>query len=86
MEVGQFLEGKLTPALGEESARLRATGYATALDQAPGTIKRATGQSRFEQLGEIMTPEQIAVLESVRDDLARAKLAESQALTITVLR
>lgn len=79
MEVGQFLEGKLTPALGEESARLRATGYATALDQAPGTIKRATGQSRFESLGQIMTPEQIAVLESVRDDLARAKLAESQA-------
>jgi hypothetical protein len=79
MEVGQFLEGKLTPALGEESARLRATGYATALDQAPGTIKRATGQSRFESLAQIMTPEQIAVLESVRDDLARAKLAESQA-------
>lgn len=79
MEVGQFLEGKLTPALGEESARLRATGYATALDQAPGTIKRATGQSRFESLSQIMTPEQIAVLESVRDDLARAKLAESQA-------
>lgn len=79
MEVGQFLEGKLTPALGEESARLRATGYATALDQAPGTIKRATGQSRFESLSQIMTPEQIAVLEPVRDDLARAKLAESQA-------
>lgn len=79
MEVGQFLEGKLTPALGEETARLRATGYATALDQAPGTLKRATGQSRFEELSQIMTPDQIKVLESVRDDLARAKLAEVQA-------
>jgi hypothetical protein len=79
MQVGQFLEGKLKPALGEESARLRATGYATALDQAPGTIKRATGQSRFDELTQIMTPDQIKVLESVRDDLARAKLAESQA-------
>ena len=79
MQVGQFLEGKLTPALGEESARLRAAGYAGALEQAPGTIKKATGQSRYEQLSEIMTPDQIAVLESVRDDLARAKLAELQA-------
>ena len=79
MQVGQFLEGKLTPALGEESARLRATGYATALDQAPGTIKRATGQSRFDELSQVMNPDQIKVLESVRDDLARAKLAESQA-------
>jgi len=79
MQVGQFLEGKLTPALGEETARLRAAGYAGALDQAPGTIKRATGQSRFDELSQVMTPDQIKVLESVRDDLARAKLAESQA-------
>jgi hypothetical protein len=79
MQVGQFLEGKLTPALGEETARLRAAGYAGALDQAPGTIKRATGQSRFDELSQVMTPDQIKVLESVRADLARAKLAESQA-------
>lgn len=79
MQVGQFLEGKLTPALGEETARLRAAGYAGALNQAPGTIKRATGQSRFDELSQVMTPDQIKVLESVRDDLARAKLAESQA-------
>jgi hypothetical protein len=79
MQVGQFLEGKLTPALGEETARLRAAGYAGALDQAPNTIKRATGQSRFDELSQVMTPDQIKVLESVRDDLARAKLAESQA-------
>lgn len=79
MQVGQFLEGKLTPALGEESARLRAAGYATALEQAPSTIKKATGQSRYEQLSEIMTPEQIAILDSVRADLARSKLNEAQA-------
>jgi hypothetical protein len=79
MQVGQFLEGKLTPSLGEETARLRAAGYAGALEQAPGTIKRATGQSRFDELSQVMTPEQIKVLESVRADLARAKLAEAQA-------
>jgi hypothetical protein len=42
-------------------------------------FKRATGQSRFESLRQILTPQQIAALEAVRDDLARAKLAEQQA-------
>lgn len=79
MQVGQYLEGKLTPALGEETARLRAAGYATALENAPGTIKRSTGQSRFEQLSEVLTPEQIKIVEDVRADLARAKATEAQA-------
>jgi hypothetical protein len=79
MQVGQFLEGKLTPALGEETARLRAAGFATALENAPGTIKRATGQSRFDDLSQILTPEQLKVVQDVRADLARAKAAELQA-------
>lgn len=79
MEVGQFLEGKLKPALGEETARLRAAGFATALENAPGTIKRATGESRFQTLSEVLTPEQVKILEDVRADLARAQLAERQA-------
>lgn len=79
MQVGQFLEGKLKPALGEETARLRAAGYAGALESAPGTIKRATGESRFQNLSEVLTPDQIKVLEDVRADLARARQAEAQA-------
>jgi hypothetical protein len=79
MQVGQFLEGKLTPALGEETARLRAAGFATAMENAPGTIKRATGQTRFEQLSEVLTPEQLKIVENVRADLARAKATEAQA-------
>jgi len=79
MQVGQYLEGKLTPALGEETARLRSAGYAAALKEAPGTIKRATGQSRFDQLSDILDPDQIKILEGVRDDLARNKLMEAQA-------
>lgn len=79
MQVGQFLEGKLTPALGEETARLRAAGFATAMENAPGTIKRATGQTRFEQLSEVLTPEQLRIVEDVRADLARAKATEAQA-------
>jgi len=79
MQVGQYLEGKLKPALGEETANLRAAGFAGALENAPATLKTATGQSRFQQLTEILNPEQIAVIESVRADLARAKLTEQQA-------
>jgi hypothetical protein len=80
MQVGQFLESKLTPALGEETARLRATGYATALEQAPQTIKKATGETRYATLEEMFKsdPEALKSLHAVRDDLARQ--AKSEAL------
>lgn len=79
MAVGQFLEGKLKPALGEESARLRATGFAGAMENAPGTIKRATGEARFEKLSEVLTPDQLKILEDVKSDLARSATTELQA-------
>jgi len=79
MQVGQFLESKLTPSLGEETARLRASGYANALEQAPSTIKKSTGQTRFQSLDEIMTPDQMKILKSVEKDLARNALTELQA-------
>lgn len=79
MEVGQYLEGKLTPALGEETAALRATGFAGAMENAPATLKKSTGQTRFQKLTEIFDPEDMAKLEAVRADLARAKLTEQQA-------
>jgi hypothetical protein len=79
MQVGQYLEGKLMPALGEETAALRASGFAGAMENAPTTLKTSTGQSRFQKLTEVLDPEDIAKLESVRADLARAKLTEQQA-------
>lgn len=79
MQVGQYLEGKLKPALGEETANLRAAGFAGAVENAPATLKTATGQTRFQQLSQILEPEQLAAIESVRADLARAKLTEQQA-------
>jgi hypothetical protein len=78
MKVGQFLESKLVPALGEETARLRAAGYAGALDQAPATIKRATGETRFQSLEDIFKNDAQALkaLRDVRDDLARQAKSE----------
>lgn len=78
MQVGQFLESKLTPALGEETAKLRAQGYSTALEQAPSTIKKATGETRFSTLEDMFKsdPEALKALHSVRDDLARQAKSE----------
>lgn len=78
MQVGQYLEGKLTSPLvaGEE----RAGVFATAVKDAAGTIKRATtGEARFKALTDVLTPDQVRVVESIRDDLARAKRTEIQA-------
>lgn len=70
MQIGQFLENKLVPAL-DEQGRQKAGVYAQALQDAPNTIKRATGAPRFEKLSEALTPDQLAVVNSVKDDLAR---------------
>lgn len=70
MQVGQEIENRLVPALSED-AKQRAASYAQALRDAPGTIKRATGQPRFESLDQIMNPQQMQTLGNVQKDLAR---------------
>jgi len=70
MRVGQFLEGKLTNALDEDAPQ-RAAAYAQALREAPATtVRKVTGTPRFEKLTDVLTPEQVKAVESVRDDLA----------------
>lgn len=78
MEVAQFLERKLAPALGEDTARLRSVGYAGALEAAPATIKKATGETRFKTLEEMFKsdPESLKALHDIRDDLARQAKSE----------
>jgi hypothetical protein len=71
MQIGQYLEQKLTPALSEEAPQ-RAATYAGALRDAPGTIKRATGAPRFDNLSQALTPKQLEAVTAVRDDLARS--------------
>lgn len=75
MEIGQFLQGKLTSGLGAE----RPGVFAEAVKEAPTTIKRAvTGAPRAETLSELLTPQQVSAIESVRADLARGELFRSQ--------
>jgi hypothetical protein len=78
MEVGQYLEGKLTSPLvaGEE----RAGVFANAVRDAAGTIKRATtNEARFKALTDVLTPDQVRVVEAIRDDLARTAKTKMQA-------
>ena len=78
MEVGQYLEGKLTAPL--EGAPERAGMFAAAVKDAPGTLKRATtGEARFKELTDVLTPEQAGIVNAVRDDLNRAQTTKTQA-------
>jgi len=78
MEVGQYLEGKLTAPL--EGGAERAGAFATAVKDAPGTLKRATtGEARFKELTDVLTPEQAGVVNAIRDDLNRVQTTKTQA-------
>lgn len=69
MEVGQYLEGKLTSAVNEN--KLTPAAFASAVENAPATIKRATGMPRFESMSQILDPSDMAKLNGIRADLAR---------------
>ena len=77
MEVGRFLENRLTQPLTEEATR--AGMFAGAIREAPATIKRATGQTRFSYLSDVLTPEQIRTVDNIRRDLAREEQANALA-------
>jgi hypothetical protein len=78
MQVGQYLEGKLKPAIETEVGE-RAGAFSEAVKNAPGTIKRSTGQSRYTQLTQVLTPDQVKIVEGIRKDLAREAEFTSQA-------
>jgi hypothetical protein len=75
MEVGEFLEKKLMGAKGEE----RPGVFATAVREAPTTIKKATGQPRFEKLSDVLAPNQVKIVEDIQKDLRRQLAAQEQA-------
>lgn len=78
MEVGQYLEGKLTAPL--EGGTQRANVFATAVRDAAGTLRRATtNEARFKALTDVLDPAQVQVVNAIRDDLARAAETARQA-------
>lgn len=79
MEIGQYLESKLLSPLAEEAPQ-RAGVFATAVEQAPTTIKRSLeGAPRFEKLSDVLTPEEVRKVDAIRADLAREAEANRMA-------
>lgn len=77
MQVAQELQKALTaPVTGEAT---RAGMFARAAEEAPKTIKRATGQEFFTKLEDVLSPEEMSIVNDVRDEFRRTQLAKDQA-------
>ena len=75
MQVGQYLQDKLTSATGAE----RTPAFAQAVRDAPGTIKKATGAPRFTRLDQVLNPKQEQAVQGVLSDLQRRTASEALA-------
>lgn len=67
MEIGQQLQSALQSGTGVE----RPGVFANAVRNAPQTIKKATGQTRFDDLAKALTPQQMASVDTVSKELMR---------------
>lgn len=70
MDVGQQLEQKLTQPLREDAAQ-RSGVFASAVRDSTSTLKKATGEPRFQELEDVLTGRQLQSVQGVQDDLAR---------------
>lgn len=77
MQVAQELQTALTAPLTGEATR--AGMFARAAEEAPKTIKRATGQEFFTKLEDVLSPEEMNLVNDVRDEFRRTQLAKDQA-------
>ena len=57
----------------------RAGMFARAVEEAPKTIKKATGQQYFKKLEDVLEPEDMEIVNDIRDEFRRTKLADEQA-------
>jgi hypothetical protein len=71
MQVGQYLLGKLRTPLDQE----RAGAFGLAVKDAASTIKRSTGETRFDNLGQIINKQAEKDVNSVLADLIRTQKA-----------
>jgi hypothetical protein len=78
MQVGQYLENKLIPAL-EGKANLKSEAFATALKDAPKTIQNSTGVPRYKDLAEMFTPDELQVFQGITKELQRKSKFEEAA-------
>jgi len=77
MQIAQELQRALTKPLTGEATR--ASTFAGAIEAAPRTIKRATGQQFFDRLEDILEPSEMKVVNDIREEFRRNQLAKEQA-------
>lgn len=75
MEIGDYLSKKLQAPFEKE----RAGAFATAVENAAGTIKKSTGIPRYEKLSDVLTSNEVGAVNSVLADLKRSSKAEELA-------
>lgn len=81
MEIGDYLVNKLQTPLDKEMAGV----FASAVENAAGTIKKSTGAPRFEKLSDVLTPREVGVVNSVVADLRRASKADELARKLSTV-
>jgi len=77
MRVAQELQRALIEPVTEGATR--AGMFARAVEAAPKTIKKATGQQFFSKLEDILEPSEMKVVNEIRDEFRRNQLAKEQA-------
>lgn len=75
MMVGQEIKNSLVTSLEKDSP----SKFAEGLRHAPRTIKRATGDSRYQKLDQILSKEEVASLNKINRDLAVEAKAKTMA-------
>jgi hypothetical protein len=78
MEIGDYLSKSLNTPLGKETAG----EFATAVENAAGTIKKSTGIPRFEKLSDVLSDSEISSVNNVLADLKRSTKAKELARKI----
>jgi len=81
MEVGDYLSKSLNTPLGKETAG----EFASAVENAAGTIKKSTGIPRFEKLSDVLTPQEVSSVNNVLADLKRDSKAKELARKVGAL-
>jgi hypothetical protein len=81
MEVGDYLSKSLNTPLGKETAG----EFATAVENAAGTIKKSTGIPRFEKLSDVLTEKEVSSVNNVLADLKRDSKAKELARKVGAL-
>jgi hypothetical protein len=77
MQIAQELQKSLTAPLTGETTR--GAMFAKAAEEAPKTIKRATGQEFYSKLEDILSPNEMKIVNDVRDEFRRTQLSKDQA-------